>query len=387
MHPFALATFILLTAIPTVLTDTVADPGAGRPWPLAGLTAFLALSIHWRLIPALTVWLRSPACLLITGVMLISAARAVLVGSASELAFALATLVVLLAMTAMPDRQRACLIAGLALAEFLVVVCLTQPVDLMHRRIGTVHPNHVGAMALAATILVWLSGSRCRWVVGGLAVALMLAVSSRSSLAALALFLVVIGSFWLARRTPVVVMSVATVAILASGIVMLVAPGRLAKAAVAVAALDDPMRGLGSGMTGRMDLWSGFLPQFVENPWDYGYRQRDLYEGAHNGYLNAALEHGLAGAALLASFIAVVVVRAWRRPVLLAALAALLARALTEPNLLNLGDPAGLTFLAVLAYGAGTASPLWADTCVSPPAIASAQAGRPPLLAAVPRVL
>ncbi len=64
----------------------------------------------------------------------------------------------------------------------------------------------------------------------------------------------------------------------------------------------DPERGIGSGGTGRIELWRSAIDVFKENPL-FGVGLRNLSQSPHNGYLELLAQNGLVG--FLAYFILV----------------------------------------------------------------------------------
>lgn len=65
--------------------------------------------------------------------------------------------------------------------------------------------------------------------------------------------------------------------------------------------LNDRYRGLGTGFTGRTELWQEAFDLFLQNPWfGVGFRMHELYiKSAHNGYLSLLAEVGIVGTAAL----------------------------------------------------------------------------------------
>lgn len=131
--------------------------------------------------------------------------------------------------------------------------------------------------------------------------------------------------------------------------------------------LESATRGLSSGMTGRSGI---HLQMFFSQISDhyllgYGFRQRDSYFGAHNGYLNTLLENGiiLGGICIAAILMKLanltyssLVNRGKRRDSLreragiTAALLAISLATFFQPQLINFGDPMGATLILLMAY-------------------------------------
>lgn len=123
--------------------------------------------------------------------------------------------------------------------------------------------------------------------------------------------------------------------------------------------VSDSGRGLGSGLSGRDDLWFFFLPQFLESPViGYGFRSRASYIGSHNGFLDIILQQGVIGSFLFFSYLLVFL---WRsaldvfnksrkeyRGAVLSILLGLIFGAQLQPQFFSFGDPFGVLTLVCL---------------------------------------
>jgi O-antigen ligase len=172
----------------------------------------------------------------------------------------------------------------------------------------------------------------------------------------------------------------------------------------------DPVRGSGSGLTGRTAYWHRGIETLMKQPLiGYGFRTRSsvdepdpLLASAHSGYINFALDLGLVGAALFILVFVNSLVMRFRQfrimrdesgssedavvvATLLAVAPSLVVMWQIEPTLLNLGLPMHIVVLFMLfglstrAVGARTnrasETPAYASTdmrgAVQPPAPAA----------------
>ncbi len=125
--------------------------------------------------------------------------------------------------------------------------------------------------------------------------------------------------------------------------------------------LNDPYRGLGSGFTGRSDLWAEAINTWMRAPlFGVGYHQSDRFItdqlGAHSAYLSTLADMGVAGlllycGLLLWSFLAGLAIEDARtRRVTLALIVGYAVYGLFESRAFNLGNPFSLLFLMVGFY-------------------------------------
>ena len=166
---------------------------------------------------------------------------------------------------------RACSVGALAALIAFVSVMLVRGWNipgaiLSGVRLETgVHPNYLGLLALASLTLAVMSGRR--WVIAVAAVAAVaqcLAVSSRAAL--LTTLLLIALSVWRERalilRRPILLIS-GFLAVLGLGLAFGGAASELVQRVFLVA---DPYRGLASGGSGRLVIWSSFLDLWAEHP-------------------------------------------------------------------------------------------------------------------------
>jgi len=123
--------------------------------------------------------------------------------------------------------------------------------------------------------------------------------------------------------------------------------------------LSDSTRGLGSGISGRGQHWSYFLPQFLEEPIaGYGFRSRGSYFGPHNGFLDIILQVGLIGSFLFFAFYALrlksLIHEALSTPALtergklLSIMIGVSVGAQLQPQFFSFGDPFGILAMICL---------------------------------------
>jgi len=119
-------------------------------------------------------------------------------------------------------------------------------------------------------------------------------------------------------------------------------------------ALEDTNRGLGSGFTGRSELYADGLTRFVERPVLGHGLHPNRY---HNAYIEILAQHGLIGALLFGNLMAGAIAGLRRRsgePLgssMLAYMLGYLVRVMFEGSLLRPANAAGILFSTALAYG------------------------------------
>jgi len=221
------------------------------------------------------------------------------------------------------------------------------PVD---RYVGGIHPNFYGALVLCAGMFAALGFRRLAGPIMVICFVLASLVSSRYAMVALIIFGVIYifraakVSFWLKYFGSI------------AGVILAVLLVR-SDALVALLELNTRNRGIGSGFTGRSERWSHFWPQFYDAPiLGVGFRNRDAYYGAHNGYLNVIMENGLIIGMIIIGYIlyrvTIGMVTASNKEDVCAS-AGILAIALGsffQPQLINFGDAMGLSLLLFLMH-------------------------------------
>jgi O-antigen ligase len=279
LAPFVVAALVLALR-PARLVDAVRDALADPPVVL--LVLFLALAT------ALAGWSVAPVTSL-TMALLTLAAVVLLRGLARAGGTALVRVLPL---------------AGLALLGFVLLLYLAH--GFGNRSFGGTQPNMVAKVALVGAVLGALSRRPALVLATALAALVVaLAVSSRGALVVLCLFWAIRLAL-LARPARLLVGGAVAAVIVAT--LALADLERAGAVATRVLALDDPQRGLAAGLlTGRPEHWAAGLRLARERPaFGYGFATRiatdapdPLRVSAHSGLINALVDNGILGTALL----------------------------------------------------------------------------------------
>ncbi len=123
--------------------------------------------------------------------------------------------------------------------------------------------------------------------------------------------------------------------------------------------LGSSDRGLSSGLTGRDSHWSYFIPQISDRPFlGYGFRNRESFYGAHNGFMNLILECGILGSTLILSYLLIRILSLIKefintennevRGRLLSVSIGVIFAVNLQPQFINFGDPMGLLVMILL---------------------------------------
>jgi O-antigen ligase len=216
-----------------------------------------------------------------------------------------------------------------------------------------VHPNWWGEMAfgfIVCTLSMKKIYAKAACIIVGLV--LMYAVQSRGALFAA---LVSIFSYWFLQHRPFG--KKAMKKFILSGVIFLASIISLAIAGFGsaivdffeqrVLLLDNPYRGLGTGLTGRAEGWEEALKIFMNHPiFGQGF---DTLTEVHNGFLRFAAEGGVLLLGSMTVMIVLAMVHAWRQrnDLVVAALFGSIIYLLTYPRGLNL-NTAGVVFLLSL---------------------------------------
>lgn len=249
--------------------------------------------------------------------------------------------------------------ARLVLVGSGVILCGFQTLSLIvlgfpeNRWVGGIHPNLFGTAVLSAFILLQFGSGKIVNILKAVSVTVAIVISSRYSL--LGSFIAQLVFYITYNRIQYKTAMYAAAAV----VVVIIFADQLTD----VFALDDPDRGFGSGFTGRQDAWSIAFNSIAENPWGIGYkRDPDPTFGAgHNGYLKIILEFGVFGGSVLILSLLMLVGRTLIRPYKIeelelrrfasaraSGLVAFAIAAFFQPQILNVGDPFGITFLILL---------------------------------------
>jgi len=279
-------------------------------------------------------------------------------------------------------RQASLGVVTLVCFGFCVSVAVTNPLN-PGRMIGVLTPNHFAAIALTPTLLSFVWRGTARAVVQVVSLALILYVSARGALLAWMLFVVVheTAVIWIHRRWHVLVRAALVGGLLlpVAGVLLLAWPAARDTVATALAqrlALTDPDRGVGSGFTGRYEIWSEHRDEiadhFVAGIGFRGSRTDTVMGSTHNAYLDLVKETGVIGTGLFLLFVGLrllVLVRAVVSPDVgresaqvsagvLAGLVAILFLAFFEALLLNIGFPIGACALLFYSFHEPAPAPL-----------------------------
>lgn len=203
---------------------------------------------------------------------------------------------------------RAFLVASIAIFTILILAWV------MHgtpggRTVGGITPNQYGKMAMTAMICSYVLPGRFKLIATGAALGLALLVSSRSTLVAIVAFIVFYTFVFAGGRIRIRWAVLALVGLilitLVVGMISMGVENALTSFLIDRLAVFDPYRGVGSGLTGRTELWAAGLTMIGENPFGLGFRSdRGGLETAHNGYLNLALDVGVPATLVFIIYIA-----------------------------------------------------------------------------------
>lgn len=135
---------------------------------------------------------------------------------------------------------------------------------------------------------------------------------------------------------------------------------------ISILALDDPTRNVSSGFTGRDELWLSSLKAIENNPLGMGFKRPPLDAWGHNGYLKILAEFGVVGGGLIIAAVVGIVIRALHEAIAgsrkdddrlqrlasarAAGLVVLTFATFFQPQLLNLGDVHGISFMLLLFW-------------------------------------
>lgn len=182
------------------------------------------------------------------------------------------------------------LLFSVALVLFLIVHGMPN-----RRFIGGIHPNHIGGFALAAVFFGAIANHWSRFAVYALAFSFCILVNSRYAI--LSVTTIVIFDVLSRQRLTYFGLFSLTLFLFVIALCILIWGAQILDSILLV---DDPYRGLGSGIAGRAYMWPNFQLQIWQHPLiGFGFRERGAYYPTHNGFLNFALQNGLLLAMLL----------------------------------------------------------------------------------------
>jgi O-antigen ligase len=224
------------------------------------------------------------------------------------------------------------------------------------RQLGPIHPNAFGSVMLSAFIFAQFREGALFLLLRMASLILAASVSSRFALIGCLLALVV---FEITRKP--LSLRVLVFPVLSAACFVL-----FNQQIVAVLALDDPARNLGSGFTGRDEEWAAGFKAIAEYPFGMGFKRPPLEGGwGHNGYLRIFLEFGVIGGSLINIAVLSIILRALFEAIAgfredsrlrrfasarAAGLAGLLFATFFQPQMFNLGDMHGISFMLLLFW-------------------------------------
>lgn len=225
------------------------------------------------------------------------------------------------------------------------------------RWIGGMHPNHIGFLALIIAVYGWRLRNIPGLTLFAIGSAIAVLVSSRYAI-------VCIG---LVAGTDFLLLVYRRFGMLGGSAILLGGAFVLALGATTIGRdlllLNDPLRGAGTGGTGRAQLnetsWAQIGDHLI---WGAGFRNKDGYFVAHNGYLNFLNETGLVSSTFFAIFLLLTAARAiailfepasgvgqTNRVIAAQLYLSVLLAAMFQPQIVNFGDSQGF----ILFFGIG----------------------------------
>lgn len=223
------------------------------------------------------------------------------------------------------------------------------------RHLGPVHANAFGSAMLVAFIFSLFGEGALFFCVRIACFILAASVSSRFAMIGCLLALVVFE----------VTSNAVGLKILVAGLLAAACFVVFNEQVVSILALDDPSRNVSSGFTGRDEHWLSSLRAIENNPLGMGFKRPPLDAWGHNGYLKILVEFGVVGGGLIIAAVVSIVIRAlheaaagFRKGDRFQRLASARAAGLVvltfatffQPQLLNLGDVHGISFMLLLFW-------------------------------------
>jgi O-antigen ligase len=244
---------------------------------------------------------------------------------------------------------------SIALCTFIALAYALKgpPID---RWLGGIHPN---VFAAACVGLVALSFFGPRWWTD-LALIISLAASNGvSSRYAMLVSILIYCFVWMFNLRQIGKFRLGVLFLLPVGLLLELIIRHDQSILSDVFKLHDASRGLSSGVSGRDGHWKYFLPQFFERPLiGYGFRNRSVYSGAHNGFLDIILQMGLIGSTSFFMFWAFRLQSLFKEALMspsgamrgrfFSILLALSIGAQLQPQFINFGDPFGIIVMLCL---------------------------------------
>jgi O-antigen ligase len=179
--------------------------------------------------------------------------------------------------------------------------------------IGGINRNATSSVAMGGMICCALSASRMvRWGGIGLCAAFALMVNSRGTMLTFGVFLAV---YYILHKGTLRAAWHAALAMFLVGVALLASTFLKDLLVDDVMKLNDPTRGLGTGLTGRVETWKRGIETFWQSPLiGHGFRAHIGSEeenlGSHSGYVRLLIDTGAIGTLLA---VAAIVIEALRR--------------------------------------------------------------------------
>jgi O-antigen ligase len=208
-----------------------------------------------------------------------------------------------------PDRRLFCRIAeyySLPAAVWLVYIDMTGKYLWGRLVAGGLQANFWGLVGVSVGVSAFANRSRLAGAFCyGAGLLTIYESSSRSSLVALAIATILIAARYLGELRNRRLIGAAAVIALGLAFAMVLIPSlqsTIPNFFASILKLDDPLRGIGSGETGRSDLWRAAFGLWLDHPLiGVGFRMHELYLpadlSAHNAYLAMLADTGVFGCA------------------------------------------------------------------------------------------
>ena len=211
--------------------------------------------------------------------------------------------------------QRMTVFAGIVVLAWLFVLLFKHGLTLgFGGVIGGINRNTTATAALGAMICCVLSPTKkVRWAAIAAGIVMAVIVSSRGSMVAMVAFFAV---YYTIQKGTFKAALYAFGALAAATAVLLASPTLQHIVFEDILHVHDKARGIGSGFTGRWELWQQGLEAFWDRPiLGYGFRATTHgggFGGVHSGYIKILIETGFVGAILVIAAVIVEMVRRFR---------------------------------------------------------------------------
>lgn len=208
---------------------------------------------------------------------------------------------------------------------FFILVSLTILLlvnGLNGRTLGWAPPNSLGKAAFVGIVCAAASNLRFKYLIMLLHFIFLILLTSRGMLLSSVIFIFI---FLYASREvntkSVILSTVSSTTLISIVSLFQVATGaRITVESIgsSIMMLNDPDRGLGSGLTGRLEYWARGLDLITHRPlFGYGFRTRGATESfsiteqsAHSGFINLTIDLGIFGLFLFFILFTIIILRA-----------------------------------------------------------------------------